>query len=140
MASLPPIKRFRHEDYDGIDEKFIDNLNIITESLVLAMSGNLNHQNIAGEIFERRDILRNTPVTPGRPLKLQWTKTLPPASVVCGGIWKKGADSTSSLGLNITVEWDYDAPNKTVLVKAINGLSLPSASTDYQITLKCDCK
>lgn len=140
MANLPPIKRFRTEDYEGLDEKFIINLNIIVESLVLALTGNLNHQNIAGDIFERQDILKNTNITPTVPLKIQWKKTLPPSSVVCGGIWKRGADNTTALGVTVTVEWDYDAPNKILLIKKINGLSLPDTVNDYQITLKCDCK
>lgn len=140
MAALPPIKRFRTEDYENLDEKFIINLNIIVESLINAVSGNLNHQNIAGDIFERKDILKNTTISPSSPLKIQWTKSLPPASVVCGGIWKRGADSTSALGLTISIEWDYDTAAKILLIKRINGLSIPDAVNDYQITLKCDCK
>ena len=123
-----------------MDEKFIANLNIITESLVLALSGNLNHQNIAGEIYVRQDILKNTNITPAIPLKLQWTKSLPPASVVCGGIWKRGSDSTTALGISVFLEWDYDSSSKTLLIKKITGLTLPDTLNDYQITIKCDCK
>lgn len=123
-----------------MDEKFIINLNIITESLVSAVSGNLNHDNLAAAIYPRVDILKNTNITPTIPLKLQWTKSLPPASVVCGGIWKRGADSTSALGVSIFLEWDYDSTTKTLIIKKVNGLTLPDTATDYQITIKCDCK
>lgn len=140
MAALPPIKRFRTEDYEGIDEKFIESLNIVTEAFFQALNGNLNHVNIAGEIFERKDILKNTTISPDRPMKIQWQKALPPASVVCGGIWKRGADTRTALGVSVFVEWDYDASNQLILIKKLNGLSLPSATIDYQITFKCDCK
>jgi hypothetical protein len=140
MANVPSIKRFRSEDYPGIDEKFLSNLNILTESIVNALTGGINFTNIAGDLFERKPIIKNTDISPSRPLKIQWTKALPPAAVFCGGIWLKGADQLTSLGLNITLDWSYDAEKKMLLIKKVNGLTLPSATNEYELTIVCFCK
>lgn len=139
MSSIPSIKRFRSEDYPGIDEKFLSNLNILTESMVNGFSGGLNFTNFAGDLFERKLISKNTDITPTRPLKIPWTKLQPPSAVMAAGLWLKGADVKTSLGLNITLDWDYDAEKKTLLIKRVNGLTLPSAN-EYQLTIICFCK
>ena len=140
MAQIPVIKNFRPEDYENLDAKFASNLNIITEAVVNALSGNLNFTNIAGDIYSRQIINKNTTISASSPLRLPWIKSLPPAAVTCGGIWRRGADSSTSLGLTIFVEWDYDSSAKQLIIKKINGLTLPDSTYDYEITLLCYCK
>lgn len=137
MATIPSLKRLVAQDYPEMDEKLISSINSFLEPIINALSGNINSANSFYCIYPRYTLMKNTNVTAALPLKLAWTKSFTPSAVVIGGIWKRGADSSTSLNITVSVEWDYDSAGKQLIIKKINGLTLPSASDDYEITFLC---
>jgi hypothetical protein len=140
MAKIPPIKRFRSEDYPDLPAGFLQNLSLAIESMVFALDNFLNFDNISGDIYERVTIPLNTSITPDIPYLLPWRRKYAPVAVFPAGLWEKGADSRTALSLSPSLEWDYDSTQKQIIIKKINGLTLPSASVEYQITILAFCK
>jgi hypothetical protein len=140
MAKLPPIKRFRSEDYPDLPAGFLQNLSLAIESMVFALDNFVNFDNISGDIFERVTIPLNTSITPDIPYLLPWRRKYAPVAVFAAGVWQKGADSKTALSVSPSLEWDYDSTQKQIIIKKINGLTLPSASVEYQITILAFCK
>lgn len=134
MAKIPPIKRFRSEDYPDIPANFLSNLSLALEAVVGALDRFINWDNVSGQLYDRVTIPKSQTISPSTPFLLPYEHRYPPVAVVMGGIWLKGADAKTSLAVNVTIEWDYDSTNRQIIIKALTGISQP-LSADYQITL-----
>lgn len=134
MAKIPPIKRFRSEDYPDIPANFLSNLSMAVEALVGALDRFINWENISGQVYDRVTIPKSQTISPSTPYLLPYDHRFPPIAVILGGIWLKGSDASSALNVNVTVEWNYDSTKKQIVIKALTGIAQP-LTADYQITL-----
>lgn len=140
MGKLPPIRRFRSEDYPDLPAAFLQNLSIAIEGIVHALDNFVNFDNISGDIYDRVSIPINTSISPEVPFLLPWRRKYTPTALLPAGVWAKGADSKTALSVSPSLEWDYDSTQKQIIIKKINGLTLPSASVEYQLTIVAFCK
>lgn len=140
MGKIPPIKRFRSEDYPDLPATFLQNLSQAMEAVVNTLDNFVNFDNMSAQLYERASIPVNTTVSAAVPYLLPWSRKYSPVAVVAGGIWIKNSDSKTTVGQSISIEWDFDSTNKQLIIKAINGLTLPSATNEYQITIIAYCR
>lgn len=140
MGKIPPIKRFRSEDYPTMPATFLQNLSQAIEAVVNTLDNFVNFDNVSGQLYERVTISKNTSVTPTLPFLLPWNRKYTPVAVLPGGLWIQGADARTSIGQLVSLEWDFDSTARQIVIKAINGLTLPSATIDYQITIIAYCR
>ena len=140
MGKIPPIKRFRSEDYPTLPAAFLQNLSSAIEAVVNTLDNFVNFDNVSGQLYERVTISKNTSVTASLPFLLPWTKKYTPVAVFSAGLWVKGSDAKTSIGQLVSLEWDFDSTARQIVIKAINGLTLPSTTIDYQITIIAYCR
>ena len=136
MGQIPPIKGFPEEDYPKLPANFLNNLSSTIRILANTLTKAVNFQNISGENFSRVYLQIGRTITPGDPLRVQFSdnQKTPPVAVWCSGIWRKNMDSSDSIGAVVTIEWDYDSVTRQLIIKRINGITQPFA-VDYEITI-----
>jgi hypothetical protein len=146
LGKIPPLKRFRSEDYPSLPDNFLSNLSTAIETIINTLDNFVNFDNISGQLFERVNIKKDDlAVSASNPIRLSWTKKYPPVAVVVGGLWVKNNDLNSAiLGYNITIEWDFDSKNNQVVIRGVNGLATSGSplryAQNFQITLLAFCR
>lgn len=146
LGKIPPIKRFRSEDYPTIPANFLNNLSIAVETIINTLDNFVNFDNMAAQVWERIAINTNDPqISATSPLRLAWNRKYYPATLSIGGVWLKNADlNTAPLGVAVTVEWDFDSTQKQIVIRGLNGLPTTGSpakyGADYQITFFSFCR
>lgn len=130
MAKIPVIKRLAKEDFKNIDEKLLNTLNTIFESLYnVANNGISYNENMASAILEYTTEKYQT-VSSTTPLKILWPRNTPPKALWIGNITEVDAtESNVATSSAPSIEWYYSGENKQVVIKKIYGLTLDGSQT-----------
>lgn len=139
MGKLPPIKRFRAEDYPGVNANFLLNLSNAIESIVNTLDNFVNFDNLSGQLYERVDLATGLTISTAQPLLLPWYRKFNPVAVWVGGAWIKGQDEKVAIGSSVSIEWDFNPNTRQIIIKALHGLTQPLTQS-YQITLIAQCR